>query len=161
MIVQTVTRVPACVAEADPQTAEVDGDEPIMETLKLLHISRPLLYLAANKEPMTAARKAFAILTLDGSSKARLTGEQVFAMMYPSGTGAGAHIFKVPYSAEQIQETVTEVFLNRGGNQDETPSITADHLLYSVPGSRLVSACGTHFVLHDLFLDFWRVKSSD
>jgi hypothetical protein len=118
----------------------------------------PLLYLAADKEAIHAMRKVFAVITRTASTKTTLTLEQLTRAMYPHGKHSGQEIFKVPYTVEEIQAVVAKVRSIDGAGG---LSVSADQLIYSVCGARLIAACGTRYELRDLFLDFWRVKPAD
>lgn len=128
-----------------------------------LNINRMLLYLCADKELPLAVRKAFAVLSRDASPRATLPASTVVTLLYPSGTAAGEHIFKVPYSEAEAVALLLEARPHaheaqpEEGAEPEEVHVTADNLVYSVAGARLLAACGQRYRLRDVFLDCWRV----
>lgn len=154
-------------AEATKGTTAVPGNAHEHEaaqsghstTRRLIDPRLPLLYLCASSDTVSAMRKAFAVLSQSESYKARLSAEQVTMLMYPHGTASGARIFKVPYSREQIEGVVAQVGSKAAA--DGHVGVTADQLVYSVYGARLLAACGTRYVLRDVLLDMWRVLPAD
>lgn len=141
-----------------PAGTPTDADRPPAATARRLNINRTLLYLCADKELPLAVRKAFAVLTRDASPAAVLPPAAVLTLLYPSGTTAGAHIFKVPYSEEEVLQVLAEArpCAAEEGAEGGVP-ITADNLVYSMAGARLLAACGRRYRLRDVFLDCWRV----
>eukprot|EP00892_Ulva_mutabilis_P002600 jgi/Ulvmu1/12340/UM089_0024.1 len=134
--------------------------------LRRLNINRMLLYLCADKELPLAMRKAFAVLSRDASPRTTLAAPEVVHLLYPSGTATGARIFKVPYSEHEVCALLREA--QPGGAEPAAPEqdgaaaeaevrVTADQVVYSMPGSRLLAACGQRYHLRDTFLACWSV----
>ena len=125
-----------------------------------LDINRTLLYLCADKELPLAVRKASAVLRRDPSPSTTLDTDSVVKLLYPNGTATGANIFKVPYTVEEVSALLHEVRPRVDGKEpreQEDVGVTADQLVYSMPGARLLAACGQRYRLRDAFLACWSV----
>ena len=148
----------ACAEQAplDSTAADSAAEADCSEGELLMDPQVPLLYLAADTERVLAVRKAYAVLTRNASRKAALPHAELCKLLYPAGTKAGADLCKVPYSTEDVRAMVADV--GRKAEHAADVAVTAEQLVYSVPGARLLTACAPHLELRDLYLDLWRVK---
>lgn len=73
-------------------------------------------------------------------------------MAYPLGPEAGRPLHKAPMDLAAISEVVQAVYKSRGGAPDAEPAISAEQLMYSAAGERVVSHLLNRYQWHDVFI---------
>lgn len=62
----------------------------------------------------------------------------MYQVSYPLGIEAGKDIHRSPMDQEAIAEVVNTIYTGRGGATGSPASISAEQLMYSVAGEKLV-----------------------
>ena len=77
---------------------------------------------------------------------------QIHHVAYPFGREAAVPLHKAPLDLEAIRQVVAAVYAARGGAPDCTPAISAEQLMYSAAGERVVTHLLGRYQWHDLFI---------
>jgi hypothetical protein len=117
-----------------------------------------LLYLAADRDHFTGIKKAFSVVANSIASNARVNAEQLFRAAYPLGHEPGAAIHRVPLDQGQIAEVVETIHRARGGKPDGLPVVSAEQVMYSCYGERVVSHLMGRYQWKDLYVAARLVK---
>lgn len=116
-----------------------------------LDIRAMLLYLCADRDQFTGIKKAFSVAAGSISSNARADATQLAKVAYPLGPELGQDIHRSPMSGEELAGVVSQIYTSRGGKADGTPAISAEQLMYSAFGERVVSHLLGRYQWKDLF----------
>lgn len=73
-------------------------------------------------------------------------------MAYPLGPEAGIPLHKAPMDLAAISEVVQTVYKSRGGAPDAEPAISAEQLMYSAAGERVVTRLMGRYQWQDVFI---------
>lgn len=77
---------------------------------------------------------------------------QIHHVAYPLGPEAGVPLHKSPMDLEAISEVVQAVYTSRGGNPETEAAISAEQLMYSAAGERVVSRLMGRYQWQDVFI---------
>lgn len=110
-----------------------------------------LLHLCMDHDLLAALRKGFAAMdtSLDPVAPAEpaLRGKAVATLAYPLGPGAGTPLGRAPLGPTEVAELVGRVAASRGSGK----AVTAEQLMYSLPGGKLVAELLSWLQLQDPF----------
>lgn len=111
-----------------------------------------LLYLCADRDQFSGIKKAFSVVANSIATNARADAAQLFRAAYPLGPEAGAAIHRAPLDQAQIAGVVETIYKARGGKPDGTPAISAEQLMYSMHGEKVVSHLMGRYLWKDVFV---------
>jgi hypothetical protein len=117
-----------------------------------------LLYLAADRDHFAGIKKAFSVVANSIASNARVTAGQLFRAAYPLGPDPGSAIQRVPLDQEQVAQVVETIYRARGGKADGAPVVSAEQLMYSSYGEKVVSHLMGRYQWKDLYVATRLVK---
>mmetsp|Transcript_35241 Transcript_35241/g.78424 ORF Transcript_35241/g.78424 Transcript_35241/m.78424 type:complete len:1824 (+) Transcript_35241:146-5617(+) len=112
---------------------------PAGDGLCQLDFKAVLLYLCPDRDMFTGIKKAFSVASNSIASNARVTAEQLLKAAYPLGTETGKDIHRVPLDLAAVEDIVKTVYTSRGGAAEGTPSVTAEQVMYSAGGEKLMA----------------------
>lgn len=88
-------------------------------------------------------------------ANARAKPEQVFRLVYPLGPESGKPIERSPFDLDAVAGVVSSVWDSRkpaGTGQDEPAAVTAEQLMYSAHGERLVTRMLHRYQWKDIYV---------
>lgn len=127
---------------------------PVNSYLSLMDFKSVLLYLCPDRDMFLAIKKAVSVIVKSVAANAKVDVSQVMRIAYPLGSESGQSIQRMPLDQNAITEVVRAIYLSRnpGVSPEDEPTVTAEQLMYSVAGERLVSVLLHRYQLKDIFV---------
>ena len=116
----------------------VPGIPATEDGLPRLDFRAVLLYLCTDRDMFTGIKKAVSVASASIATNARLTAEQLFKAVYPLGASAGQDIHRSPFTLPDLEAVVKSIYSSRGGDPAQPPRISAEQLMYSTAGEKLL-----------------------
>eukprot|EP00798_Chlamydomonas_sp_ICE-L_P003480 gene3480-13542_t len=86
------------------------------------------------------------------TSNARLTPAEVAKVAYPLGPRAGAEANRCPYDLSSLTEMVRAIYLARGGDPEGLPTTTAEQLMYTSEGQKIMKNLLQLYLFRDTYV---------
>ena len=150
------------------------AQRPSPEAAPQVDFKAALLYLCPDRDMFTGIKKAFSVATASIASNARADASQVLQVAYPLQGAAlelAAQIGRMPFNLDGVQKVVSTIYESRkpaavAGSRAATPqtttsapdavaatpTISAEQLMYSAGGERLVVQLMQRYQWKDLYV---------
>ena len=125
---------------------------PVTSSASLMDYKAVLLYLCPDKDMFLAIKKAVSITVKSVAANARMDVSQVMRIAYPLGSESGQSIQRSPLDLDAITEVVRNIYQSRKTGSEPEDTVTAEQLMYSVAGERLVTVLLHRYQLKDIFV---------
>ena len=120
----------------------------------LLDYKAVLLYLCPDRDMFLAIKKAISVAVKSLAANSRADASQVARISYPLGSESGQAIQRMPLDHDAISEIVRTIYesRNNGAAAGDVATVTAEQLIYSVAGERLVTVLLHRYQFKDVFV---------
>lgn len=142
----------AAPAAAAPTASARAGTSAPPAPAATLDYKAVLLYLCADPDVFCGLKKAFAVATGSAAPNARATATQILKVAYPLGPKAAQPLGRAPVEPAAMADLVASIYTSRGGDPKAAPAITAEQLMYSATGEKVLNSLMGRYQLKDLFM---------